>query len=360
MSDIPKVVITGGPCGGKTKALAAIAQFCQNNNRYPVIIPEAATDLITAGFKPSLPEFQHYVLKKILFEEELRQQAFYSGDLPSNSVFIYDRGLCDGRAYVNEAIFNTALARNDLDLVRARDQYNGVIFLHSAANGAEKFYTLENNAARSETLAEARALNQRTLEAWTGTPHLCEIPNRPNVSFDGKIQECLVALARIIGLPEPVEYERKYLLETFLPDQLPDHAVPINIMQTYLVSQPGQTERVRARGQANRYLYFHTTKVRRADGSSYELDELVDKAEYKELLTRRDDRLKTIHKTRYCFHYEGHYCELDVFLGQHEGLCILEVEVEDFGQTVTLPPYLNICREVTHDRSYSNRRLANL
>jgi hypothetical protein len=42
-------------------------------------------------------------------------------------------------------------------------RYDSVIFLDSAAEGAEEFYTRSNNAARSEGLEAAKALNKKTL-----------------------------------------------------------------------------------------------------------------------------------------------------------------------------------------------------
>jgi hypothetical protein len=36
----------------------------------------------------------------------------------------------------------------------------------TCAEGAESFYSLENNVARHETADEARSLDARTLKAW--------------------------------------------------------------------------------------------------------------------------------------------------------------------------------------------------
>lgn len=49
-------------------------------------------------------------------------------------------------------------------------RYDAVIHLVSAAIGAEKYYTTENNAARTETIEEAQALDFRVLNAWVGHP----------------------------------------------------------------------------------------------------------------------------------------------------------------------------------------------
>ena len=354
---IPKIVITGGPCAGKTTVLAAVTQWCQERGFTPVIIPEAATTLISSGFDPSTSEFQDYIIREILHAEKLRMDAVADGHF-IKPVFIYDRGLSDARAYVSDERFESALARHGLNPVTARDYYSGVIFLHSAANGAEEHYTLANNAARRESLEEARALNGRTLEAWHGTPHLSVIENRPGQSFEDKIQMCLRSLARILGVPEPLEQERRFLLLDFKPERLPTSTVAIDIVQTYLVGATGQTERVRARGQNNRYFYFHTLKTPVSPGVVNECDAMIDYHDYQNFLVRKDALLLPVTKTRHCFVYGSHYCELDVFKGHREGLVILEIEVDDLSNEIILPDYLGPYEEITGGSAYANYALA--
>jgi predicted ATPase/CYTH domain-containing protein len=301
MLNIPKIVITGGPCSGKTTALAAIVQFCQDHGFYPVIVPEAATDLIMSGFNRTHLSFQDFVTRKILFEENIRLEAVESGHLPSNAVLIFDRGLCDSEAYVGREVFMEVLERQNLSLVEARDRYSGIICLDSAAVGAEEFYTTSNNLARNEGTEEARALNERTKDAWMGSPHFRHIPNRPDVDFNGKITESLKMLARILGVPEPIENERKFVIEGFKPELLPAHTAPVDIVQTYLVGTEHGVERVRKRGQDGYFLYFHTVKIPHEEGGSVEVERLIDKSTYDELLLRADPDRHAIEKTRYCF-----------------------------------------------------------
>lgn len=354
---IPKIVITGGPCAGKTSVLAAVTQWCQERGFTPVIIPEAATTLITSGFNPTTPEFQDYIIREILHAEKLREDAAAASQF-YKPVFIYDRGLSDARAYMSDEAFESTLTRHGLNRVTARDYYSGVIFLHSAANGAEEHYTLSTNSARKESIEEARVLNTRTLAAWEGTPHLSIIENRSGQSFNDKIQACLGALARILGVPEPLEQERRFLLLDFNSERLPHNAVPIDIVQTYLIGATGQTERVRARGQNNHYFYFHTLKTPVSLGVVNECDAMVDHHEYQNFLVRKDPLRLPVSKTRHCFVHGHHYCELDVFQGHCAGLVILEIEVDDLATEITLPEYLGPYKEITGNSNYSNYALA--
>jgi len=59
----------------------------------------------------------------------------------------------------------------------------------TAAIGAEQFYTLENNVARSEPIELARELDDKCSKAWVGHPYVDVIDN--NTIFDIKITRAL-------------------------------------------------------------------------------------------------------------------------------------------------------------------------
>ena len=68
----------------------------------------------------------------------------------------------DGNAYVTKNIWNRILEDYDLNEHKLRDQrYDLVIHLSTAADGAEEFYSLENNQARSESIPFARELDKK-------------------------------------------------------------------------------------------------------------------------------------------------------------------------------------------------------
>ena len=64
---------------------------------------------------------------------------------------------------MEQASFGELLSKQNLDELSARDQrYDLVIHLVSASRGAESFYTSANNAARFESLEEARKQDEAT------------------------------------------------------------------------------------------------------------------------------------------------------------------------------------------------------
>ena len=68
----------------------------------------------------------------------------------------------------------------------------------TAANGAEQFYTLENNVTRTEPIELAREMDERCSKAWIGHPVLDCIPNDYN--FAVKIARALQVVCERVGL----------------------------------------------------------------------------------------------------------------------------------------------------------------
>ncbi len=86
-------------------------------------------------------------------------------------------------------------------------RYDGVIHLVTAALGAQAFYTRSNNTARSEGVELARSLDKKTLDAWTGHPHITVCPNVPGQSFDKKIEVAIKGVYKVVGISLPEKYE---------------------------------------------------------------------------------------------------------------------------------------------------------
>lgn len=366
MHTVPKIVLTGGPCAGKSTSLTSLSSWLQEVGYTPIVVPEMATELFGAGFAPEQfsrgnAGFQQYLLHMQRDREDNYSKAAMALDSALRPVLLCDRGACDAEAYMGREAFTALCMASMLSHVHLRDAYAGVIHLRTAAMGAEKHYTRVNNGARKETVSEARALDEKTLAAWVGHPHLTVIENDTGQDFAHKVYRVRQALARILGIPEPLEIERRFLVDRskFVLTSLPSHTASVDIEQTYLVpSQQQWQERVRSRGQGGAHLYTHTMKSRRSDIVRGEQERHISPREYTYLLNRRDDTRNPIRKNRLCFVYQSHYCELDLFEEPHENLAILEVEIGSPDEQVVTPPYLPIIREITGEAAYSNASLA--
>lgn len=163
-----------------------------------------------------------------------------------------------------------------------------------------------------------------------------------------------------------LEKERRFLVKLPLNDaarQTLSHATPVDIKQTYLIpDEDGGTERVRSSSiklWKNTFRHFtHTKKVFVSSGVNEEDERDVTEGTYDLFIRAADLTRVPIEKTRYILPWDKHEFELDIFHGANEGLSILEIELEDMTKHFTMPPYLEIEKEITGDDTYSNYNLA--
>ena len=157
----------------------------------------------------------------------------------------------------------------------------------------------------------------------------------------------------------PLEIERKYLIrlpEEKLLDRLASRRDWIE--QTYLAGEAGTTERVRSRrAPGGAPVYTHTVKRRLSALTREEREEEVGEEAYRALLGRAEPGLRVIRKTRWCVPYGRHTLEIDRFPFWTDR-ALLEVELSSEGEAVLLPEWVEVLREVTEDKRYTNRALA--
>jgi CYTH domain-containing protein/predicted ATPase len=359
-----RIVLTGGPCGGKTTAMARIAERLESLGFRVFMVPETPTMLFQGGFSlhdatpAQVVQLETVLLTTVMHtEDSFRQIASVYAN--PKTVFLCDRGMMDTKAYVTPDMWQTILDNLGQTEVQLRDQrYDAVIHLVTAADGAEDFYTLANNTARTETPEQARVLDKQTQAAWVGHPHLRVVDNRSD--FDDKIRDAMAAICRVVGVPEPMEDERKFLVSSV--DDIPVPHVPVEIEQVYLRNQNAEEERVRRRGRDTSYVYTHTIKRRKAPGRAAEFDRMITPAEHLMALGRRDLDCAPVRKERTCFVWGSSYFELDRYHDwihpDGERRLILEVEVEDLEAELELPPFVKIEREVTGESEFSNYEIA--
>lgn len=360
--EITKIVITGGPCAGKSTAMSWVQNAFTQMGYTVLFVSEAATDLITGGISPKTCgtnfDFQSNLIRLQIAKELVFEEAAKTMNA-EKILIVCDRGILDNKAYMTEQEFSAVVASLASGEVELRDNYAAVFHLVTAAKGAEEFYTTANNTARTETVAEAAAIDDRLISAWTGHPHFRVIDN--STEFEEKLKRLIAEIASFLGEPEPCEVERKYLIE--YPDVKWLESNPtckrIEIIQTYLNSEPGEEIRVRQRGIDGHYIYFQTIKRKITGLKRVEIERRLSQTEYLKLLMDADTTKRQIRKTRYCLTYESQYFEIDVYPFWNDR-AIAEIELSDENAAITFPPQIKVIREVTDDDSYKNASLATI
>ena len=357
---INKIVLTGGPCAGKTTALNWINNYFSQRGYTVLTVPETATELISNGVSPwscsSSFDFQMFLLKLQKTKEKVFEDAALTMD-KEKILIVCDRGVLDAKAYIKELEFKKMLKEFKTNETKERDSYDAVFHLVTAAKGKEEYYTTENNKARTEGIDEAITADDKVISAWTGHPHFRVIDN--STEFDKKLERLIKEIAIFLGEPEPYEIERKYLIE--YPDikklENMSNCQKIDIIQTYLKSNNDKERRVRARGIDGDYLYYLTEKKEISKLKRVELERKLTQDEYIKYLMDADQKLHPIRKTRYCLTENNQYFEIDIY-PEWKNQAIMEIELNDENQKVNIPKFINIVKEVTNDDSYKNYEMA--
>jgi CYTH domain-containing protein len=274
-------------------------------------------------------------------------------------LLVCDRGALDNKAYMTQADFDKVLDIVGHNEVELRDSYEAVFHLVTCAKGAEEFYTLENNGARTETVDEASALDDKIIAAWTGHPHLRIIDN--DTDFELKMKRLLDEMTAFLGEEAPRDIKRRFLID--YPDIMHLESLPncqrLEISQTYLVAPEGEENRVRQRGIDGNYIYFQTKKRNVAENQRIRLERRLSKDEYIRLLMDADPSCRPIRKTRYCLTYMNQYFEIDVYPFWNDK-AIIEIEQGEEDTNIIFPDFVNVVREVTDDEAYKNLTLAKI
>ncbi len=358
---ITKIVLTGGPCAGKTTALTWINNYFSKIGYKVIIVPETATDLIPNGVAPWTCEtnydYQLLHIRYQKFKEELFLEAAKSLKDAQKVLIVCDRGILDNKAYMKPQEFKSILKSLNTNEVKERDSYDAVFHLVTAAYGKEKAYTLANNKARYESIENAREVDDKIVAAWVGHPHLRIIDN--STEFEEKLERLIKEITGFLGEPEPLEIERKYLIS--YPDINELESLPncqkVEIIQNYLKSDDNNERRIRARGIDGNYMYYLTEKRKLSNIKRVEVERRLTQEEYLRLLMDVDNNLKAIHKTRYCLIDNNRYFEIDIY-PERKHQAIMEIELNDEKEEVIFPSFIKVIKEVTDDDSYKNSNLA--
>jgi CYTH domain-containing protein/thymidylate kinase len=361
------IVLTGGPCSGKSSSLAYLTEKLSDHGFLVFVIPETATLITNNGIDrrkmdktKQVVMFEETILEMQLAFEETYRNAVARIFPERRKVILLDRGIMDIKAFIPHEDFKAMLKRKGLREVNVRDRYKGVIHLVTAADGAEEYYTGENNTARIESSEEARIIDQKTRESWLGHPHFRIIDNRTD--FEGKIKRTFEVISEFLGLHVPLERKEKYLVKGVDYEELPAHQT-VHIEQVYLKAKNRSEEvHIRKRGQDGAYLYFLSRRrAARHPGTWIEEEELIVEQEYLTLRHLIDPKTEVVEKERICFLWHNRYFELDKCKGRLEGLTILKVEYDDpaGGKKVSnIPPFVDVSDNITGDPRYQTRSLA--
>ena len=360
MKTIKRIVFTGGPCSGKT-TFTSRAQEIFGERGYRVIIDnESATDLISGGISPAtmgMYEFQKYCVALQLKKEEICMRA--ANEIQGDKVIVFiDRGIPDDMAYVSKEEFSQIIQEFGLDVDSLNKRYDFVVHLVTAAKGAEEAYSNSNNAARYESIEQARKIDDAALSAWENHPNRVIVANE--VDFEEKMRIAIQTVFEFLGDEKPVEKFFKYLIEidedTIEKIKNEANYSNMHIEQDYLVSTNGNERRIRRRDRNGTSLYSYSEARYISNNERVKKDKVLSEREYFEYKAEVDKNLKSINKDRHSFISNNMFYKLDIFdFDKSKGILAVQASKND---DIKMPSYIKVIKDITDERSYKNYHLA--
>ncbi len=369
---VNKIVLTGGPCAGKTTGMSWIQNTFEKMGYTIIFMQEPATELKSAGITParcsSMMAYQLYQMKLQLEKEDVYMRAARDiaeagtdgGEECARKVLLVcDRGFFDNRAYMTPEEFGEALRILGVSEEEKFRSYDAVFHLETTAKNAKVFYGTATNAIRDETPEQAAALDDRVIAAWEKHPYYRVIENLSG--FEDKMRHLVAEIAAFLGEPTPYEARRRFLVEypdTALLEDLPN-CYREEIEQIYLHAPQSEEIRLRKRRSGEDCVYYITRTKTEGGHRRLESEGRLTEREYMQFLGNADPGMKPIRKTRWSIIWYGHYYEIDLYPFWKDR-AVLEVLLRDEEEEVKIPDFLQVIREVTDDREYQIASLASL
>jgi len=371
---IHKLVLTGGPCGGKTTGQAHLATFFESLGWKVFRVPETATVLMSGGIafgdlnEEQVLDFQEHLVATMMALED----TYFSmaEKCIQNVLIIADRGVMDASAFISRDAWEKILTKLGLEDIEISDnRYNHVVHMQSAAIGAEKFYTVEEHVARFEGIEMARERDKRAMDAWRDHPYVDIIDNRAD--FDSKINRLIDLVVKRIGINVGDRFNVNARKVKFVVSELPpDSEFPVKFTDFQVVhhylhsSQKEYQTRLRKRVRNGRATFTFTVRKPEIQGQIVELKQPISQRDYTNLLAHRDDNHLPVFKIRRSFLYENQQYQLDIYRApchsRCQGLVLLETftPASDEELIASLPPFLKVKKNTTGDPAFSMYNLS--
>lgn len=184
-----RVVVTGGPGGGKTTAADL---FRRELGDRVVVVPETATVLFSGGFPRSSEVAPREGAQRAIYHVQRNLEDVQAGLFPQR-ILLCDRGTVDGAVYWPhgpDAYFQTMATSLEAELAR----YDAVIFFETAAAGG---ISIEGgNPVRNESQEDALRLDLALRSLWSQHPQYGFVAHQE--SFIEKITDGLRKIQKAV------------------------------------------------------------------------------------------------------------------------------------------------------------------
>lgn len=196
---VPTIVLTGGPCAGKSRMIADLPPLIEARlGWHAITVPETVTWMGDHGMRRE--DFHDIVTFQSV---QTRIQASHEDDAieaatlmrDDHVLVLMDRAIPDAAAYLLSDEYKQVLVTNGLTEGQVMGRYDVAIFLHSVACGHGSLYERQGNAMRIERDAsDAAHADERTMRAYATHPNVIEVAD--TVTISEKTERVLDAIAK--------------------------------------------------------------------------------------------------------------------------------------------------------------------
>ncbi|NMP32806.1 AAA family ATPase [Thalassotalea sp. M1531] len=185
-----RIVLTGGPGGGKTTAIDLIRREFAGKL---AIVPESATMIFSGGIERAANDEVLKAQQTAIFNLQKNLEDIQRATYP-DCVILCDRGTLDGLTYwpsSDEDFFETMNTSLEEEFAR----YDAVIFFETAAKSGESIRS--NNPIRTESEHAAIELDNKLQQVWSKHPNFNLVSS--SESFIRKVMFGIMTVENVIG-----------------------------------------------------------------------------------------------------------------------------------------------------------------
>lgn len=134
-----KVVLTGGPCGGKTESLKIFREQLIQSGKSVISVEETASSLLQLNYMPGT-NISTFDFQNLLFKIQFLKEYFNE---KKADIILCDRGLLDGKVYISADDFQKLLFQNKVEEQNITSTYDIALYFKSIAYEYPEDFTLK-------------------------------------------------------------------------------------------------------------------------------------------------------------------------------------------------------------------------
>ena len=260
---VKKIVVTGGPCSGKTTALADLSDYFETIGWKVVIVgnvvAEAAADGIQRDDFGGTLAYEDYLFTRQINKEDTTDE--FCKSLGYQKVLVVGNcGLLDVRACIGEKPFDDLLAKHHLAYEEILQRYDGVFHLETMVQ--QIGVNFEKKVLNGRSAQEAFFIDFYTQYAWEKHQHFYLI--EASTSYKHKVEHLLSEVAGTLS--EPFTYRLRHFLIDCPDTSNFDAAHGVrksNISRLSYVSKCGEDTCIQHESRGNGYFSVFTKATKR-------------------------------------------------------------------------------------------------